>query len=57
MISLPLRVASITFLSPQIVELETKKKKLSDQCKAKESVASEKSLAFKKFCEKYDEVI
>ncbi|GIY10871.1 titin [Caerostris extrusa] len=41
----------------QVDELERKKRKLADVCRAKESVASEKSAAFRKFCEKYDELM
>lgn len=40
----------------QIDELEAKRNKLSSICKAKEAATSEKTMAFKKFCEKYDEV-
>ncbi|XP_054706310.1 muscle M-line assembly protein unc-89-like isoform X2 [Uloborus diversus] len=41
----------------KVEELEAKKKHLVSLCKAKESAASEKSSAFRKFCEKYDELI
>lgn len=40
----------------QIDELEAKRNKLSSICKAREAATSEKTMAFKKFCEKYDEV-
>ncbi|KAF8795362.1 Muscle M-line assembly protein unc-89 like protein [Argiope bruennichi] len=41
----------------KVDELERKKRKLADVCKAKESAASEKSVAFRKFCEQYDELM
>ncbi|GFT67998.1 hypothetical protein NPIL_385641 [Nephila pilipes] len=44
-------------VSRKVEELERKKRKLSDVCKAKESAATEKSAAFRKFCEKYDELM
>ncbi|XP_035212204.1 muscle M-line assembly protein unc-89-like isoform X2 [Stegodyphus dumicola] len=41
----------------KVEELEAKKIKLFDLCKAKESVALERTSAFRKFCEKWDELM